>query len=197
MGYRATNRLDEMFDSAPLHRSARRITARCIEALDDGAARRTPVAKPPPGVGGAAFAAQRGRPPGTAKSSWRHTDVDVGRSPTGVTRFSGEAYSEDPLMPLIEWPTRPHIIRPRPDRAPASVRATRRPRRAGTDPAARLRYVSRGGRVVYAREVHHPGTDGQHMMRDSLAELDGTWTSRIGEEEVRLWAREQARLVGT
>lgn len=197
MGYSATADLKDMFDPGPLERSARRIADRAGEALKDGARRRTPVSKAPPGVGQTRFSAQRGRVPGTMKESWYTTGVDVSVSATGLKRYSKDALTDDPIAPHVEWPTRPHVIRPRPDRAPASVVETGKPRRLGGDPLARLRFVNAQGRVVYAAEVNHPGTQGVHMLRDSLAEVDATWVATIGREEVERWAREQARLVRT
>lgn len=191
MGYSATAPLEAMFDAAPLERSCRRIAERSLELLHSEVKRRTPVGKLPPGV----TAKMVGRVPGTLKESWQTSGVDVGVSPGGTARFSGEEYTLDPIGPHVEWPTRPHVIRPRLDREPASVVATRRPRRSGHDPMARLRFVSMGGRVVYAREVHHPGTQGTHMMRDALAEVDASWEARVGQGEVERWAREQAKLV--
>lgn len=195
MGYRANAELQDLFDEGPMVRSCKRIAERCAEKLKDGAARRTPISKPPPGVGQTEFAALRGRVPGTMKVSW-YADSDVSITViNGTRRFSAEAATDDPQAPHVEWPTRPHIIRPRADRGAASVIATQGPRRMGTDPEARLRFVNSHGRVIFASEVHHPGTQGVHMMRDSLAELDGTWVSTIGAEEVERWAREQARVV--
>ena len=195
MGYTANADLEELFDSGPMERSCRRLTAACTDAIMEGAADRSPVASPPLGVSQTEFAGGRGRAPGTLKGSWYTTDVDRTVAPSGVPRFSASAQTDDPVAPHVEWPTRPHLIRPRLDRAPASVRATGSLRRSGDDPMARLRFIGRNGRVVYAAEVHHPGTQGTHMMRDSLAEVDGTWETRIGIEEVQRWAREQAALV--
>lgn len=195
MPYTSNAELQDLFAPGPLRRSCRRITERCLEKLEEGAAERSPVAKAPPGVSAKHFAGARGRTPGTLKGSWQHTDVDETVSPTGHPRFGGESFTMDPVAPHVEWDTQPHLIRPRLDRAAASVVATRRPRRFGDDPMARLRFVDAFGRVRYAREVHHPGTQGKHMMRDSLAELDATWADTIGAEEVARWAREQAGLV--
>lgn len=195
MGYSANSPLDALFRPGPLRRSARRITKRSVEAIRDGARRRSPVAPIPEGLTPSQFAGGRGRTPGTLKASWYSTDVDESVSAAGTPRFGADALTDDPIAPHVEWPTRPHLIRPRLDRAAASVLETGKARRGGGDPQAALRYISRTGRVVFAREVHHPGTQGQHMMRDSLAEVDGTWAGRIGDEEVARWAREQAELV--
>lgn len=115
--------------------------------------------------------------------------------PHGVPRFGIDSYTEDPVAPHVEWPTRPHLIRPRADRRAASVLATGKPRRSGGDPQAALAWLGPGGVTIFAREVHHPGTQGSHMMRDALAETDATWVSRIGTPEVERWAREQTELI--
>jgi hypothetical protein len=133
----------------------------------------------------------RGRMPGTLKASWRTGDLERRRTVTGDEGTAIESYTEDPVAPHVEWPTRPHLIGPRADRAPASVVATGRPRRMGGDPRAAVRFINRFGQVVYAHEVWHPGTQGTHMMRDALAHVDATWEARIGRREVDRWAREQ------
>lgn len=53
-----------------------------------------------------------------------------------------------PHAPFVEEDTAPHLIRPR--------------------RAKVLRFVS-GGRVIFARQVRHPGTRGRHMLRDGVA----------------------------
>lgn len=181
-----------MFDSGPLVRAVPRITGKVGDKLKAEVKRRTPIAELPPGM----TPEKRGRVPGTLRESWQNTDVqrEQSRTPGGMAR-SIETFTEDEIAKFVEWPTRPHIIRPRLDRAPASVVATGKPRRAGGDPAARLRYVNAFGRVVYAAEVHHPGTQGVHMVRDSLAEIEATWVDEIGAREIEEWAREQAELV--
>lgn len=167
-----------------------RMTEEVGELLTEEVTRRTPVADLPPGV----TEKMRGRAPGTLKESWETGPVERRRSPTGTEGRAVESYTMDPIAPHVEWPTRPHAIRPRLDRAPASVVATGRPRRMGGDPQAALRFVNAFGRVVYANEVWHPGTQGTHMMRDALAEIDQTWASRVGVPEVERWARETTRL---
>lgn len=48
-----------------------------------------------------------------------------------------------PLFPMVEYPTRAHVIEPR---------------------NARVLRFTINGRVVYARRVHHPGTKGRQVM---------------------------------
>lgn len=108
------------------------------------------------GLSSKQLAGSRGRAPGTFKASWRTGNPRrIGRSVTA------SFYSDDVVAGWIEYGTRPHVIRPKPDRAPASVTASGKPRKTGD--AARLRFYV-GGRVVYARLVHHPGTKGQFIV---------------------------------
>lgn len=191
MPYAANARIEQLYDSAPMVRTLDRLTHRVGDRLTATVKRRTPVARLPPGV----TPQMRGRMPGTLKESWQTSGVERARSASGTEARAIESYTEDPVAPDVEYPTRPHWIRPRPDRAAASVVATGKPRRMGDDPGARLRFVNAFGHVVYAAEVWHPGTQGTHMMRDSLAEIDATWVERDGAPEMRQWAREQKALV--
>jgi hypothetical protein len=186
--------LNALFDPKPMERSATRMAKAVGDLLHDEVVRRTPIATLPPGV----TALMRGRVPGTLRESWKTSEVEGGGklkplNKAQVDKRAVEEYTEDPIGPLVEWPTKPHVIRPRIDRAPASVVATGKPRGTVQDGRAHLRYVNRFGRVVYAKEVHHPGTQGVHMMRDALAEVDATWVSRVGHDETERWAREQLR----
>lgn len=173
MGYTAEHDLQDLFQADPARRAARRMTERTGEEITSDARRRSPVAAPPVGavrrgeVGD--WLASRGRAPGTLKESWRTGDVDQ----TGPETWAVESYTEDPVAPHVEWDTMPHRI---------TVRN-----------ALRLRFWDAVG-IRFAQSVFHPGTSGQHMMRDSLAEADVSFR-RIGEEEVGRWARDQERLV--
>jgi hypothetical protein len=174
MGYVAlSDPLEELFGVGPAERAARRITERTGEELTQEVTRRSPVARPPGGAVATGevgeWEASRKRTPGTLKESWRTSDVDRVRG----DRWRVESYTEDPIAPHVEWDTSPHTIVP--------VRA------------AALRFWDDVGKR-FAQLVQHPGTTGQHMMRDSLAELEADWLT-IGEEEVLRWSREQARLV--
>lgn len=181
MGYTANAPLEALFAVAPAERAARRMTERTGEHLTDEVAERSPVAEPP---GGAVdlgevdeWLRSRKREPGSLKKSWRTGPVEVVLSPRftsgTVDRYSIESYTEDPVAPHVEWDTSPHPI--------VAVNA----------PV--LRFWDQVGKV-FRRSVFHPGTRGQHMMRDSLVVLEVDWRT-IGEEEVARWAREQARLV--
>lgn len=168
MTYRARGTLTALFDSEPLERAADRITARTGEYLHDRARAHTPVAKPPAGVGAGTFIDERGgRRPGTARASWRigETTVEVGGE-----RQTIEVYSDDPVIPHLEWGTMPHRI--------------------PKTPGAVLRFRGRGGAIVFAKLVHHPGTGALRMMATALSETAVAW-ERIAREEIERWAREQ------
>lgn len=195
MGYTANARIERLYERTPLRDAAERIVRGMSEELHSGAVRRTPVAKPPPGMGATSFAAARGRTPGTLRRAWRKGELEVGLAGVGVLRFGIDELNDDEQWEHVEYDTRPHIIRPRKDRAPASVLASGRPRLPGTDPRAALAWPGAGGRTVFAHEVHHPGTRGVHMTRDALAEVDATWVERVGDEEMVRWAAEQEALI--
>ncbi|HEX7088736.1 MAG TPA: hypothetical protein VF192_01290 [Longimicrobiales bacterium] len=187
-------KLGDLFPQAPMLNAARRTVARTGEAITEGAADRSPVADPPAGVAKTAFEGRRGRKAGTLRDSWLTGEVEFDPTgPRGAPVFGIDSYTEDPVAPHVEWPTRPHLIKPSPDRAAASVRTTGKPRRAGTDPQAALMWIGPGGQPRFAREVQHPGTQGVHMMRDSLAEAEVTWQT-VGEAEMEVWARETTEL---
>lgn len=170
MGYKASAPLRSLFPSEPWEDAVRRACERWADFVQKRAAEYSPVAKAPEGQGSSAFSAQRGRPPGTLKASWvSEPVVRVGDS------FRTAAGSTDPLAVYVEHDVRPHVIRPRADRGGASVLATGKPRGTVGEGNAHLRFYV-GGHAVYAREVHHPGSRGQHMLlracQDSIEALD-------------------------
>src|SRR5688572_14978711 len=114
--------LHHMFKSEPLLKSIDRLTLAVGDDLEDEVEGRTPVADLPVGV----TAQMRGRKPGTLKDSWYQTPLERSKTPTGLPRRAKEVQTDDPIAPHVEWPTQPHWIRPRPDRAPASVIATQK-----------------------------------------------------------------------
>lgn len=69
-----------------------------------------------------------------------------------------------PIAIYVEEDTRPHVIRPK----PAGRRSFTNPTRPGA-----LRWFDPPGggegSAVFAREVHHPGTAGQHIVRDAVS----------------------------
>lgn len=188
MGYTQDKPFGVLFDEGPTRRASRRITDRVGHRITDEVAHLTPVATVPSGMTLDQFAGGRGRMPGHMKRSWQTGTVEEAGQHFGI-----DSYTEDPQAPHVEWDTRPHIIRPDPKRAPASVISSTKPRLPGTDPNASLRFWS-GGHPVFAREVHHPGTRGVHMMRDSLSIVETSWEDQEGREELDRWVHEMEGL---
>lgn len=171
MGYTATGKLATFGRVEPMQRAARRTTDRVGQQLKDRVVEHTPVAKSPPGAEREWLAARK-RAPGHLRDSWK-----VGKRTVIVfgERFSIDVYTRDPIAPYVEWPTMPHLIIPR-------------------RPGGWLRFWNQHGGIVFARLVHHPGTKGSYMMTTALAEVAVQWQD-IGDEEMAVWAREQAALV--
>lgn len=81
---------------------------------------------------------------GDLKRSIRH------RVRRTIYGYTAEIWSTAPYAIFVHEGTRPHEIRPNP------------PRKA-------LRFASGGGgRIVFARRVHHPGTKAQPFLKDAL-----------------------------
>lgn len=179
MGYTQAGSFEEMYRTEPWERCMERITERCGVRLLDVAVALTPVAEVD-----SDDLFSRGRTPGTLKRSWRRGEVVL--FSTGSLSVTVE--NLDPIARMVEYPTRPHVIRPRADRAPASVVVTGKPRGTVQDGRAMLRFKV-DGHVVYAREVHHPGTHGAYMLTRALAYLAVEWRE-IAREEIERTARE-------
>ena len=79
-----------------------------------------------------------------------------------------------------EEDTRPHIIRPRADRGQASVIATRRARGTVKQGNAHLAFEI-GGKLIFAKEVRHPGTKGSHALRRAVRESEADFRRFITE----------------
>lgn len=170
MGYSGGS-LASLGATEPMVRAAERTTRRVGELLQERVKHHTPVAKPPPGAE-AEWQAARKRIPGTLKESWHVGRVRVLE---GGRLHEVDVYSDDPIAPHVEYPTRPHIIMPR-------------------RPGGWLRFWDRLGRTVFARLVHHPGTGGSYMMATALAEVAIEW-EQIGAEEMAVWASEQRAVI--
>lgn len=174
MGYTADRPLTELFPGGDFADEAgRRITRRVLEHMEDGVRRRTPVAEMPVaylavrGAGGEKgwIKDRKGRLPGTLRASWFIVDPVLAEG--GVWRGSVE--TEDPVANLVEDDTRPHLIRPR-------------------KPGGTLRFP-KGVAFLYRKSVRHPGTEGVHMMRDTLAETEARWPE-LAEAELEELAAE-------
>jgi hypothetical protein len=159
MGYTATGKLRNLFPSQEwvdevAHDTVDEVGTR----IRDGAAKRTPVARLPEAYKGdfASWITDRGgRTPRTLRDKWVKGDVLRMDTTTSVT-----IENLDPICVFVEETTRPHLIR-------ANV-------------AKSLRFPA-GPSFHYAKEVWHPGTQGVHMMRDTLSEMASLWAT-IGEQ---------------
>lgn len=125
------------------HGAVARKMARYGEIVTQGAKRRAPVS--PRGSGG--------RPSGYLRSKigWQ-----VGRDQLGLyvdIASPARTPQGEPLGLFMEVGTRPHVIRPK-------------------KPDGWLRWVS-GGKVHFAKVVHHPGTSAQPHLRPALEDLRG------------------------
>lgn len=169
MGLRFSRPIETIFaDKDRALRVAKRNTVqRTAEFARDRAAHHSPVAKVPEGVTLTAFIAGRNRRPGTLKKSWRIGQIET-RTVGAGDRLSIDVYSVDPLAELIEFPTQPHIIVPRNANGVLAFPA--------------------GGRTVFARIVHHPGTRGAFMLTTALREADAEMEF-IARDEIARWAR--------
>lgn len=157
----------EVFDGSGFDAAMLRTARRMQERLLDLAQEFTPVAEVPQGLSQTQFSGSRGRSPGTLRANWERGRIE----PLPGGRILVTIVNDDPVGPHVEYPTRPHTISPSPDRAPASVPATGRRRKDGTDPQAALRFFSRG-RWVFAAEVRHPGTRGSFMTHKAVEAME-------------------------
>lgn len=161
MPYKQSAPLESLFDEAPLDLALLRAAERAQDRLMTLVKRYTPVSNDP-------GSAEKGRAPGTLRDSWQEGEVEILAS----GRLRVTVFTERPEAPHVEYPTRPHLITPRADRAPASVVSTQQPRGDASEetPTPALRFYV-DGRVVYAREVMHPGTQGSFMMHRAIDQM--------------------------
>jgi hypothetical protein len=157
--------LEDMVDEHAAPRACRRIADAFADRLVENTRRNTPVDTSP-------FRDKPGRPRGTARASVQRTGVEL----RGRDRYEIRAFSDDPVFPFIEWTTKPHWIRPRQERGPG----------------ARLRFPNpKTGDPIFARAVHHPGTQGQHsfaigalLTEAELGEIAAPIMMRFGRDLV-------------
>lgn len=174
MGLKLDRSFASLYDESFVHDVAHEIVDRIGDAMLHGAVDRTPTANLPLAYRGdvAAWIEDRGgRKPGTLRERWRRTKVQ-GRPGAGLKVV---VFNPDPVARLVEWNTRPHLIR-----------AKLRTRDDGSTYQGLLRYPQ-GPVFRYNVEVWHPGTQGQHMMRNTLAEIEAIWTERA-ERVIDLYA---------
>lgn len=156
--------LDDMLDPEAAPRACRRIADAAGDRMQELTKRFTPVDR--------SFGKDTSaRPRGTARESIYRTPVEERLGIAGAT-FRVRVVSDDPVFPYIEWNTRPHVIRPRPERGPR----------------ARLSWRTPSGRV-FAREVHHPGTQGQHPFARGELQVRGE-VGRIARGPLARFERE-------
>lgn len=174
MPYIADRKVEDLINPAAVPRAGRRMTLKGGRRLHDETRRLTPVHVPEPG------AETRLRKPGDLRRSVKR-GVITDHVGVGTSGWQVRVYTDDPVAPHVEWSTRPHDIRPRADRAPASVVQTGRPRGTRQDGRAALRFTI-GGRVTYARVVRHPGTRGVHMFARAATKVQVQAGSMFGPE---------------
>mgnify|MGYP007019856193 CR=1 FL=1 len=178
--------LEDLIDEDAPRRAVYRIADAGGDELRERTRRHTPIGDP-------TDPNRKGRVPGTARNSIERTAV-LPAVRYGRRGFQVEVFTRDPVFPYIEWDTRPHVIVPRRDRAPATVLATGRPRRLGTDPQAALTWFTRDGGQVFARRVFHPGTRGRHpFARAALEMQSGFVLLRVARPALELFRREIIR----
>lgn len=162
MGYVADASLADLFPADFVDVVGRDIATNVQDALLDSAERRTPVAQLPEAYHGdfPAWEEDRGgRLPGTLKEAWVALPIEeVG----GV--LSAPVENTDPIASHVEHDTQPHVIFAKKARV--------------------LRFPS-GPIFRYREWVFHPGTQGQHMMRDAEADVSARW-QEIGTRVIDL-----------
>lgn len=152
MGYQADGSLADLWPEDFVDRVSLDIAVNVEDVFLDGVVRRTPVAQIPQAYHGDFEAWEQdrgGRPPGTLKEAWEGGEVE--KTKDGY-RFT--VVNPDPIASHVEHDTQPHLIMAK------KARVLRFP--AG--PVFRYRPV-----------VWHPGTQGQHMLRDTEAEVDARY----------------------
>lgn len=136
---------------------------------------------------------QPGRKPGTLRERWRKVEDLFPGIYRGSPSLTVRIENWDPIAPFVENDTRPHIIKPRADRAPASVIATKKPRRMGDDPQASLAFRAwPSGVMIFARIVKHPGTTGHHMTLKAAGRVEAAF-GHLMDPAVNKWAKRQER----
>lgn len=162
MGYDADGSLADLWPPDFVDRVGEDIAANVQDAMLSDVKRLTPVAKIPQAYHGdyPAWEEDRGgRPPGTLKEAW--VALPIERTPEG---FSAAVENPDPIASHVEHDTQPHMIFVKKARA--------------------LRFPV-GPTFRYAEYVWHPGTQGQHMMRDAEIGIEARWLG-IAEKTIDL-----------
>ena len=132
------------------------------ESIKEDAAERTPTAEMPLAYffeGGSVrwIRDRKGRRPGTLKAKW-----EVGEPELSAEGAEVEIRNTDPIAIYVEEDTSPHLI---------------------VAKRARFLRFPMGTTFMYRRAVNHPGTQGQHMLRDAMAAGEADWR-RIADEVI-------------
>lgn len=162
MGYVADASLADLFPDDFVDVVARDIATNVQDALLDSARRRTPVAQIPEAYAGdlPAWEEDRGgRPPGTLRGAWVALSIE---EIDGT--LSAPVENPDPIASHVEHDTQPHMIFAK---------------------KARVLRFPAGPVFRYRPFVFHPGTQGQHMMRDAEADISARW-EEIGNRVIDL-----------
>ena len=165
MGLKLNSSFASLYDESFAHDVAREIVDAVGDDLLRGVKFRTPTAQLPQAYKGdiAAWIEDRGgRKPGTLRERWRRTGVQ-GTPGSGLKVV---VFNPDPVAVMVEHTTRPHLIR-----------AKMRTREDGSTRQGLLRYPQ-GPVFHYNVEIWHPGTQGQHMLRNALAEIEVKWEEK-------------------
>lgn len=174
MGLELDRPVASLYDESFALDAAREIVDRVGDRMLDRVKDRTPTADLPTAYHGdfASWIEDRGgRKPGTLRERWRRTGVQ-GQPGSGLKIV---VFNPDPVTKMVEHSTRPHMIR-----------AKQRARDDGSTYQGLLRYP-KGPVFHYNVEVWHPGTQGQHMMRNTMAEIAVVWRE-IGTQVIDLYA---------
>jgi hypothetical protein len=155
MAYSADGSLADLWPPDFVDAVGEDIAADAQDLLFTDAKRLTPRAKLPQAYHGdfpAWIEDRGGREPGTLADRWEKLPIE--RTPDG---FSAAVENVDPIASYVEHDTQPHMIFAKKAKA--------------------LRFPD-GPVFRYRPSVWHPGTQGQHMMRDSEMGLDARWEER-------------------
>lgn len=164
MGYSATASVADLFPEDFVEVVGRDIAENVQDAMLDSARGRTPVAQIPEAYAGdfPSWEEDRGgRPPGTLRDAWVALPIEESGSV-----LSAPVENVDPIASHVEHDTQPHVIFAK---------------------KARVLRFPQGPVFRYRPFVFHPGTQGQHMMRDAEADISARWQT-IGERVIDLHA---------
>lgn len=162
MAYSATGSVADLFPADFVDVVGRDIAENVQDALLHSAEHRTPVAQIPEAYAGdfPSWEEDRGgRPPGTLREAWVALPIEEG--PDGL---SAPVENTDPIASHVEHDTQPHVIFAK---------------------KARVLRFPAGAVFRYRPFVFHPGTQGQHMMRDAEADISARWVE-IGNRTIDL-----------